>query len=81
MKAVLPEPLLKFCKYIRKRIETVGSQLTSRFKADHIRVHDIWHFERRLIRKILAHAVCAFINLTLNLPPLDLDGLVAVQAV
>ena len=45
MKAALPEPLLKFCKYIRKRIETVGSHLTGRFKVDHIRVHDIQHFE------------------------------------
>ncbi len=78
MKTALPEPLLKFCGRIRKRIETVGSQLTGRFKVDHIRVHDIQHFEHRLIRKILAHTVCVFINLTFNLPPLDLDGLVAV---
>lgn len=78
MKPALPEPLLKFCKYIRKRIETVGSQLTGRFKVDHIRVHDILHFQHRLIRKILAHTVCVFINLTLNRPPLDLDGMVAI---
>lgn len=78
MKATLPEPLLKFCRRIRRRIETVGSQLTGRFRADHIRVHDLWHFEHRLIRKILAHTVCVFINLIFNLPPLDLDGLVAI---
>ena len=78
MKTALPEPLLKFCRRIRRRIETVGSQLTGRFKVDHIRVHDLRHFERRLIRKILAHTICVFINLTLNLPPLDLDGLVAL---
>ena len=78
MKTALPEPLLKFCRRIRRRIETVGSQLTGRFKVDHIRVHDIQHFQHRLIRKILAHTVCVFINLTLNLPPLDLDGLVAI---
>jgi hypothetical protein len=78
MKTSLPEPLLKFCKYIIKRIETVGSQLTGRFKADHIRVHDLQHFQHRLIRKILAHTICVFINLTFNFPPLDLDGLVAV---
>lgn len=78
MKTTLPEPLLKFCRRIRRRIETVGSQLTGRFKVDHIRVHDIQHFQHRLIRKILAHTVCVFINLTLNLPPLDLDGLVAI---
>ena len=78
MKTALPEPLLKFCRRIRKRIETVGSQLTGRFRADHIRVHDLWHFQHRLIRKILAHTVCVFINLTFNRPPLDLDELVAV---
>jgi hypothetical protein len=78
MKTALPEPLLKFCRRIRRRIETVGSQLTGRFKVDHIRVHDIQHFQHRLIRKILAHTVCVFINLTFNLPPLDLDGLVAI---
>lgn len=78
MKSTLPEPLLKFCKHIRKRIETVGSQLTGRFKVDHIRVHDLQHFQHRLIRKILAHTVCVFINLTLNSPSLDLDGLVAI---
>lgn len=78
MKTTLPEPLLSFCRRIRKRIETVGSHLTERFKVDHIRVHDLWHFQHRLIRKILAHTVCVFLNLTCNRPPLDLDGLVAV---
>jgi hypothetical protein len=76
MKATLPEPLLRFCKRIRKRIETVGSHLTKHFKIDQIRVHDLWHFQHRLIRKILAHTVCVFLNLSYNRPPLDLDGLV-----
>ena len=77
MKTTLPESLLQFCRRIRKRIETVGSHLTERFKIDHIRVHDLWHFQHRLIRKILAHTVCVFINLTCNHPPLHLDGLIA----
>ena len=77
MTATLPEHLLKFCRRARKRIETVGSQLTGRFNADHIRAHDLWHFQHRLIRKILAHTVCVFLNLSCNRPPLDLDGLVA----
>ncbi len=77
MKTTLPEPLLQFCKRIRKRIETVGSHLIKRFKIDQIRVHDLWHFQHRLIRKILAHTVCVFLNLSCNRPPLDLDGLVA----
>ncbi|TAA73783.1 MAG: hypothetical protein CDV28_11055 [Candidatus Electronema aureum] len=30
-----------------------------------------------MIRKILAHTVCVFLNLVYNRPPLDLDGLIA----
>lgn len=76
MQTTLPLPLLRFCSRIRKFVETVGSHLTERFGVDQIRVHDLWHFQHRLIRKILAHTVCVFLNLTLGRPPLDLDGLV-----
>jgi len=68
--------LLKFCAWIRKEVETVGAQLTERFAMARIRVHDLWHFHHRLIRKILAHTVSVFLNLQLHRPPLDLDGLV-----
>ena len=47
MTAVLPKPLLRFCKYVRKRVETVGSHLTQRFGIDRIRAHDLWHFQLR----------------------------------
>ncbi len=59
----------------RKLIETVGSHLTERFAVARIRVHDLWHYQHRLIRKVLSHTVCVFLNLRLNRPPLDLDGL------
>jgi hypothetical protein len=75
----LPKRLLKYCYRLRKYVETVGSHLTERFRVDHIRVHDLWHFQHRLIRQILAHTICVFLNLTLNRPPLDLDGLVPVN--
>ncbi len=61
---------------IRKVIETVGSHLTERLNITKIRVHDLWHFQNRLIRKILTHTVEVFLNLQLNRKPLDLDGLV-----
>jgi hypothetical protein len=61
---------------IRKVIETVNSHLTERLNITKIRVHDLWHFQSRLIRKILAHTVAVFLNLQLNRKPLDLDGLV-----
>jgi len=72
-----PKALRKFCSRVRKIVETVGSHLTERFAVDAIRVHDLWHFEHRLIRKVLAHTVIVFLNLQLKRDPLDLDGLVS----
>ncbi len=71
-----PRALRKFCRRVRKVVETVGSHLTERFAIARIRVHDIWHFQHRLIRKVLAHTVMVFLNLRLGRKPLDLDGLV-----
>jgi len=70
--------LLKFCARVRKGVETVGSHLTERFAVARIRVHDLWHFHPRLMRKVLAHTVGVFVNLQLGRPPLDLDGLLTV---
>jgi DDE family transposase len=70
--------LLKFCARLRKGVETVGAHLTERFAVARLRVHDLWHFHHRLIRKVLAHTVGVFVNLHLGRPPLDLDGLVTV---
>ena len=72
-----PQALRKFCSRIRKIVETVGSHLTERFAVDSIRVHDLWHFQHRLIHKVLAHTVVVFLNLQLKRDPLDLDGLVS----
>lgn len=72
-----PLQLRRLCSRWRKRVETVGSQLTQRFAIDHIRVRDIWHFQHRVIRKVLAHTIGVFLNLQLGRKPLDLDGLLA----
>ena len=69
--------LLKACQRIRKCVETVGSQLTERFAVARIRVRDLWHYQQRLIRKVLAHTVVVFLNLQLGRSPLDLDDLVS----
>jgi hypothetical protein len=68
--------LLKACGRIRKYVETVGSQLTEHFAIARIRVHDLWHFQQRIIRKVLAHTGGVFLNLQLKRDPLDLDGLI-----
>jgi hypothetical protein len=67
------------CRRWRKRIETVGSHLTESFQIDHTRARDLWHYQFRLLRKVLAHTLCVFLNLCLGRPPLDLDDLVLVQ--
>ncbi|MCB9101502.1 MAG: IS982 family transposase [Anaerolineales bacterium] len=72
-----PLQLRRLCSRWRKRVETGGSQLTQRFAVDHIRVRDIWHFQHRIIRKVLAHTIGVFLNLQLGRKPLDLDGLLA----
>ena len=72
-----PIELRRLCARWRKRIETVGSQLAERFAINRIRVRDIWHFQHRLIRKVLAHTVGVFLNLKAGRKPLDLDGLFA----
>lgn len=77
MKEEHPKALRKFCSRIRKVVETVGSHLTERFAMDAIRVHDLWHFQHRIIRKVLSHTVMVFLNLRLKRAPLDLDGLVS----
>jgi hypothetical protein len=76
MKARHPWTLIKTCARLRKCVETVGSHLTERFAVARIRVHDLWHFQHRLIRKVLAHTIAVFLNLQLHRNPLDLDGLV-----
>lgn len=76
MQSSLPVSLRRICRRWRKRIETAGSHLTERFHINTTRAHDLWHYQNRLIRKVLAHTVCVFINLLLGRPPLDLDDLV-----
>lgn len=77
MQATFAPHVLKRCARWRKRVETVGAHLTERFAVARIRVRNLWHFQHRLIRKVLAHTVGVFLNLHLGRPPLDLDGLLA----
>lgn len=76
-----PAQVVQVCRRWRKKIETVGSHLTERFQMAHTRAHDLWHYQHRLIRKVLAHTMCVFLNLLLGRPPLDLDGLISKNLV
>ena len=71
-------PIRKACRRLRKRVETVGSQLSEHFALTRIRVRDLWHFQHRLIRKVLAHTIGVFLNLQRGQAPLDLESLVGV---
>lgn len=73
---LLPAPVERVCARIRKGVEVVAALLCSRFSVDRIRVHDLWHFEHRLLRKILAFNLLVALNIERARQPLDLDGLV-----
>lgn len=73
-----PRILLKACGRWRKRIETVGAHLTEHFAVARTRAHNLWHYQHRLSRKVLAHTVIVFLNIQMGRQPLDLDGLVTV---
>lgn len=77
----LPKPLRKLVGKWRKLVETVGSHLSQRFHITLTRARDLWHYQNRLIRKVLSHTVCVFINLQMGRSPLHLDDLVTVSKI
>jgi len=64
---------------LRQLIETVNAQLVERFHVQSMRVRKGWTLAAKWYRKILAHTVCVWLNLTLNQPPLNFAGLVCVK--
>lgn len=53
----------KVCRKIRRVVETVGSRLTERLSINKIRIHDLRHFQSRLMRKILTHTGSRFFSI------------------
>ncbi len=45
----------------RRRIETVFSQLTERYRAKKVRARDRWHLASRWLRKVLSHTVGVYL--------------------
>jgi DDE family transposase len=43
---------------VRRRIETVISQLVERYRAKRVRARDLWHLSSRFFRKVLSHTCC-----------------------
>ena len=61
---------------VRKRIETVISQLEQQFGLATTRARDVWHLTNQVTRKILAHTLGVWLNLQQGREPLELDDLV-----
>lgn len=51
---------------VRRKVETVISQLTERFNIQSIRAKDTWHFMMKIGRKVYAHTLGDLINQSVN---------------
>lgn len=71
-----PRWFLRLLRRVRKRIETVISQLEQRFALATMRARDPWHLTNRIARKLLAHTLAVAFNLRLGREPLQFDGLI-----
>jgi hypothetical protein len=65
-------------KWLRRSVETVGSQLAHNFHVKKIWARDLWHLVNRICRKILAHTFGVMFCLRENLNPLSLKKLVSI---
>ncbi|MGH2510424.1 MAG: IS982 family transposase [Ktedonobacteraceae bacterium] len=62
---------------VRYRIDTVFGQLTDRCHIKRMWACDLWHLRNRLLRAILMHTWCVWLNQQQGTPCLQLDHLVA----
>ncbi|SRR5579875_170970 len=62
---------------VRYRIDTVFGQLTDRCRLKRMWARDLWHLRNRIMRVILMHTWCVWLNQQLEAPCLQLDHLVA----
>jgi len=60
----------------RQMVETAISHLCHWFEIERVWARDLWHLTSHLGRKLLAHTVMVFLNLTHERPPLQFVGLI-----
>jgi hypothetical protein len=70
MKERRPRWWLKLLRRLRKRVETVISQLEQRFGLAKTRARDVWHLTNQVTRKLLAHTFGIWLNLHQGREPL-----------
>ena len=58
----------------RQKIETVFSQLVSRFNMKKVRTKDAWHFSSRFLRKVLSHTMAVVFCRREELSPTRFSG-------
>jgi hypothetical protein len=61
---------------IRRRIETVASQLVERYRVKRVRARDRWHLTSRFLRKVLSHTCCVLLCQREGLSPLRFSELI-----
>lgn len=64
-----------FLSRLRYRIECVLSQWCQRLKLKHVTTRTTWHLLNRLLRALLCHTLCVFLNFQHNLKPLQFENL------
>lgn len=62
---------------VRYRVDTLFGQLTDRCHLKRVWARDLWHLRNRILRVILMHTWCVWLNQQLDAPCLQLDQLVA----
>lgn len=62
---------------LRWLVETVLGQLAERFDIKRTKARDLWHFQHRIIRKVLSHTVAIHLCRAVGLPPLQFASLLA----
>jgi len=71
-----PRWWLQLLRRVRKRVETVISQLEQRLGLAKTRARDAWHLTNQVTRKLLAHTIGVWLNIQQGREPLQLDGVV-----
>ena len=74
--SVLPIETIRTLTGKRRLVETVAGQLEQRFRIKTTFARDLWHLLNRIIRKILSHTVCVWLNLRFGNDPLKLRLLI-----
>jgi hypothetical protein len=69
-------PWPRWLTNVRRRIETVISQMVERYRAKRVRARDLWHLTSRFFRKVLSHTLCVCLCQRAGLSPLRFSELV-----